>query len=159
MLFVFSSPTFCPMNPYRMVYNSTLSSAHLLLNLKRQQELIERLSSSHQLKNQATSLAVTSKRHSSNLVKSEMAMNSSSHHLNTSSILRNLSNMDRTAVNEHSHLPPPPLPQGLNWRSKSEVLQLPKVDSTVTTTASVATVNVSSQESCTHVHVPQPNRR
>jgi len=151
------------MNPYRMVYNSTLSSAHLLLNLKRQQELIERLSSSHQFKNQATTLAVTSQRHSSNFAKSEMAVNPGSHsnrHLKTSSILRNLSNMDKTAVNEHSPpLPPPTLPQGLNWRSKSEVLQLPKVDSSVTTTASAATVNVSSQESYAHIHVSRPTRR
>lgn len=152
------------MNPYRMVYNSTLSSAHLLLNLKRQQELIDRLNSSHQLKHQLTNLAVTSKRHDSDMTKSEMTLNySSSHsnrHLDMPSALRNLSHTDRTAVNQHS--PPllhPTLPQALGWRSKSEVLQLPEVDSTLNTTASIATVNVGHQESPSQTHIPRPSRR
>ena len=155
------------MNPYRMVYNSTLSSAHLLLNLKRQQELIDRLNnSSHQLKNQLTSLAVTSKKHESNLAKSEMTLTSSGHsrsnrHLNMPSALRSLCYTDRTPVN-HNHSPPPPhptLPQALGWRSKSEVLQLPEVDSTVNTTASEATVNVNNHETPIYTYMPRPSRR
>lgn len=152
------------MNPYRMVYNSTLSSAHLLLNLKRQQELIDRLNSSHQLKNQVTSLAVTSKRNEGTPAKSEMTLNSTGHsnrHLNMPSALRSLCYMDRTPVN-HRSSPPlhPTLPQALGWRSKSEVLQLPEVDSTVNTTASEATVNVSHQEPPMHMmHMARPSRR
>ena len=162
------SPTYCPMNPYRIVYNSTLSSAHLLLNLKRQQELINRLnSSSHQLRNQLTSLAVTSRRHESNLAKSDMTLhyNTCSHrHLNMSSALRSLCYTDRTPVNHNSPPPPHPtltqtLPQALGWRSKSEVLQLPEVDSTVSTTASEATVNVNNHETPIYTYIPRPNRR
>lgn len=152
------------MNPYRMVYNSTLSSAHLLLNLKRQQELIDRLNSSHQLKNQLTSLAVTSKRHENNPAKSEMTLNSTGHsnrHLNMPSALRSLCYMDRTPVNHQPTPPPhPTLPQALGWRSKSEVLQLPDVDSTVNTTASEAAVNVTHQGTPgVHMHMPRPSRR
>ena len=156
------------MNPYRMVYNSTLSSAHLLLNLKRQQELIDRLNnSSHQLKSQLTSLAVTTKRHESHLAKSEMTLNCSGHsnrHLAMPSALRSLCYTDRTPVN---HKSPPPhnptlsqsLPQALGWRSKSEVLQLPEVDSTVNTTASEAAVNVHNQDTPMYAYMPRPSRR
>ena len=160
---MFSSPTFCPMNPYRMVYNSTLSSAHLLLNLKRQQELIDRLNSSHQLKNQLSSLAVTSKKRDSSPAKSEMTLNSTSHphrHVNMPA-LRSLCYMDRTPANHQSSPPPhPTLSQALGWHSKSEVLQLPEVDSTINTTASEAAVNITHQETTpVHIHIPRPSRR
>ena len=157
------------MNPYRMVYNSTLSSAHLLLNLRRQQEIIDSLNnSSHQLKNHLTSLAVTSRRHNGNLAKSEMTLNySGSHpnrHLHMSSALRSLCYTDRTPVNHNSPPSPHPtlpqtLPQALGWRSKSEVLQLAEVDSTVNTTASEATVNVNNHETPIYTYMPRPNRR
>ena len=156
------------MNPYRIIYNSTLSSAHLLLNLRRQQELIDKLNnSSHQLKSQLTSLAVTSRRHESNLAKSDVTLNCSNYshrHLNMSSALRSLCYTNRTAVNHNSSPPPHPtltqaLPQALGWHSKSEVLQLPEVDSTVNTTASEATVNVSNHEPPIYTYMPRPNRR
>jgi len=139
------------MNPYRMVYNSTLSSAHLLLNLKRQQELINRLNSTHQLKHHIPSLAVTSSRHSGNLAKSEMTLNSCSH-LTVPDPSHNLA----TSV-ANDYCPPPP--QRLSWRSKSEVLQLPAVDSaTVTSTPSVAAVTTTTT-SHTTTHTFCPNRR
>jgi len=132
------------MNPYRMVYNSTLSSAHLLLNLKRQQELINRLNSTHQLKHHVPSLAVTSSRHSGNLAKSEMTLNCCSH-----LTVPDPSHGPATpAANDYCHPPT----QRLSWRSKSEVLQLPAVESaTVTSTPSVVAVTTTSSRTTTHV--------
>lgn len=152
------------MNPYRVIYNSTLSSAHLLLSLKRQQEVIDRVNnSSHQLRSQLTSLAVTSRRHESNLAKSDTTLNCSSHahrHLNMSSALRSLCYTDRTPVNHNSSpTSHPTLTQALGWHSKSEVLQLPEVDSTVNSTASEATVNVNNHDTPIYTYMPRPNRR